>query len=183
VEAPEQTGILEAQVSRALSSPPPPRLLRAACDALVRAGSLQRKASHLCLPGHRAVLALADQKLLNTVSVELRRLGPQAPALQDLHATLKIESDVLRPFLERMAQLGHLIKVGRYRYYLPPDIDELAALARTLASSLKDGSFTAAQYRDHCGIGRNTAIELLEYFDRIGITQRRGQVRRVRGER
>jgi hypothetical protein len=42
VETPEQTGILEAQVSRALRSPPPPRLLRAACDALVRAGSLQR---------------------------------------------------------------------------------------------------------------------------------------------
>ena len=182
-ETPEQTGILEAQISRALSSPLPPRLLRAACDALVRAGSLQRKASHLCLPGHRAVLALADQKLLDTVSVELRRLGHQAPALQDLHENLKIEVNVLRPFLERMTQLGHLTKVGRYRYYLPPDIDELAALARALASSLEDGSFTAAQYRDHCGIGRNTAIELLEYFDRIGLTQRRGQARRVRGER
>ena len=126
------------------------------------------------------MLPAADLRLLDTVCVELRRLGLQAPALQDLCALLNLEPPPLREFLERMAYLGQLVKVGRYRYYLPADIDELARLAGTLAAQCDDGQFTAAQYRDHARIGRNTAIEVLEYFDHVGLTQRRGQVRRLR---
>jgi len=179
-QAPAQTGLPEPQLAAALAAPAGPRLRLAATDALVRAARLQRKAGQLCLPGHRAVLPAADLALLDTVCVELRRLGLQAPALQDLCELLKLEPAPLREFLERMAYLGQLVKVGRYRYYLPGDIDELALLAGTLAASTTDGQFTAAQYRDHARIGRNTAIEVLEYFDRVGLTQRRGQVRRLR---
>lgn len=179
-QAPAQTGLPEPQLGAALGTATSPRLRLAATDALVRAGQLQRKAGQLCVPGHRPVLPAADLRLLDTVCVELRRLGLQAPALQDLCALLNLEPPPLREFLERMAYLGQLVKVGRYRYYLPADIDELARLAGTLAAQCDDGQFTAAQYRDHARIGRNTAIEVLEYFDRVGLTQRRGQVRRLR---
>ena len=179
-EAPAQTGLPEPQLAAALATPASPRLRLAASEALIRAGRLQRKAGQLCLPGHKPVLPAADLRLLDSVAAELRRHGLQAPALQDLSATLGMEPAPLREFLDRMAYLGQLVKVGRYRYYLPPDIDELARLAGTLAAQCDDGEFTAAQYRDHAGIGRNTAIEVLEYFDRTGLTQRRGQVRKMR---
>jgi selenocysteine-specific elongation factor len=39
--------------------------------------------------------------------------------------------------------------------------------------------FTVQQYRDQTGIGRNLSIEILEYFDRQGITRRIGDVRQI----
>ena len=48
------------------------------------------------------------------------------------------------------------------------------------ANSRETGCFSAADFRDHCGIGRNTVIEVLEHFDRAGLTRRQGQVRRLR---
>ena len=35
------------------------------------------------------------------------------------------------------------------------------------------------QFRDATGIGRNLAIEVLEYFDRVGFTRRSHEGRRI----
>ena len=40
--------------------------------------------------------------------------------------------------------------------------------------------FTAAQYRDATGVGRGLAIEILEFLDTLGITQRIGDARKMR---
>ena len=40
--------------------------------------------------------------------------------------------------------------------------------------------FPAAQFRDATGIGRTLAIEILEFFDTLGITQRIGDARKMR---
>jgi selenocysteine-specific elongation factor len=40
--------------------------------------------------------------------------------------------------------------------------------------------FTAAQYRDAIGIGRNQVIRILEFFDSIGVMRRDGDRRKVR---
>ena len=40
--------------------------------------------------------------------------------------------------------------------------------------------FGAGAFRDASGIGRNVTIELLEYFDRVGLTRRVGNVRFLR---
>ncbi|EHH9176782.1 hypothetical protein J8477_003826, partial [Salmonella enterica] len=36
------------------------------------------------------------------------------------------------------------------------------------------GSTCAADFRDRLNVGRKLAIQILEYFDRIGFTRRRG---------
>jgi selenocysteine-specific elongation factor len=38
---------------------------------------------------------------------------------------------------------------------------------------------TAAAFRNESGIGRNLAIEVLEYFDKAGLTRRVGDARRL----
>jgi selenocysteine-specific elongation factor len=52
-------------------------------------------------------------------------------------------------------------------------------LARELAETDPDGSFVAASFKDHSGVGRNLTIEILEYLDRIGVTRRVGDRRIV----
>jgi selenocysteine-specific elongation factor len=41
------------------------------------------------------------------------------------------------------------------------------------------GGFTAGAFRNLSGIGRNLTIEVLEYFDRAGVTSRGGEGRRT----
>ena len=49
-----------------------------------------------------------------------------------------------------------------------------------MATAAPTGQFTAAQFRDHSGVGRSLAIEILECLDRLGITQRIGDQRKMR---
>ncbi|MEN9728388.1 MAG: selenocysteine-specific translation elongation factor, partial [Pseudomonadota bacterium] len=134
----------------------------------------------LCDPAHVPVLPPAEQRLLARVTAELLRHGRQAPALHDMPEPMQLTLEVLKPFVERMARLGHLHQVGRYRYYLPETLKELANCAEILCEGSEGAGFSAAQYKEHCGIGRNVTIELLEYFDRLGLTRRLGQIRRMR---
>jgi len=63
--------------------------------------------------------------------------------------------------------------------YLPAAIRQLADLAVGLAQSTENGEFGAAEYRDRSGIGRNLTIEVLEFFDKSGLTKRHGNRRTV----
>ena len=47
--------------------------------------------------------------------------------------------------------------------------------AERLAEKSQDGMFSAADFRDATDIGRNVTIQVLEYFDRSGFTQRVGE--------
>jgi len=47
----------------------------------------------------------------------------------------------------------------------------------TLAIIERDGSITLAGFRDHFGTSRKYALAFLDYFDRQGITTRKGDVR------
>ncbi|MGD9602651.1 MAG: selenocysteine-specific translation elongation factor [Gammaproteobacteria bacterium] len=177
---PAQTGLPEAELTRAVAAVLPKRLLRVALETLVRDGRLVRRAGQLAAPDHAARLAPGEAALLKRVEAELRRHGLQAPALHDLPDPLKMKIEVLRPFMERMGHLGRLVHVAKYRYYLPSTLHALAVKVEELARAAEGGRFTAAEFRTHTGIGRNVTIEVLEYFDRVGLTQRYGEKRVLR---
>jgi len=90
-----------------------------------------------------------------------------------------IALDPLESFLARADQLGWVHRVASNRYFLPATLDELERIAEHLAAGCPDGAFAAADFNRASGIGRNLTIQVLEYFDRIGITQRHGDRRRL----
>jgi selenocysteine-specific elongation factor len=54
-----------------------------------------------------------------------------------------------------------------------------------IAASIADEGklLTAAEFRDRLANGRKVAIQVLEFFDRAGVTVRTGDERRVRNDR
>jgi selenocysteine-specific elongation factor len=58
-------------------------------------------------------------------------------------------------------------------------VARLAATAALLAEQSGGSGFSAAQYRDAIGTGRTLAIQILEFFDGIGVTRRSGDLRRM----
>jgi selenocysteine-specific elongation factor len=60
---------------------------------------------------------------------------------------------------------------------------EMVGIIVDLSTVSANGQFTAAQFRDRVDNGRKVAIQILEFFDRHGVTLRRGDLRRVNKHR
>jgi selenocysteine-specific elongation factor len=150
-------------------------LLRELADArkLEIASNLVRQ------PGHDATSNPEDQRLWQLVLPALQQGGFAAPPVAELAAVLKLKEAALKDFLHRKSRSGEVMRVPPDRFYPRATLATLAATAHALARSSPSG-FTAAQFRDATGIGRGLAIEILEFLDTLGITQRVGDARKMR---
>ena len=82
------------------------------------------------------------------------------------------EEQAMRQLLRLAAQQGFITAIVRDRYYRHDRIVAFADMIRDL--DREKGSTVAADFRDRLNVGRKLAIQILEYFDRIGFTRRRG---------
>ena len=78
-----------------------------------------------------------------------------------------------------LARHGLIMELAPDRFFLRDAAIARAVEAHALSAGLSAGGFTAAQFRDRLGNGRQLAIQVLDYFDRRGITVRRGDLRRA----
>jgi selenocysteine-specific elongation factor len=132
------------------------------------------------LPGHNATANAADDHLWQTIKPALDASGFNAPAVRDLAAQLKLKEAIIKDFLYRKSRTGEVMRVAGDRFYPRPTLAALASVAESTAKAQATGQFTAAQYRDATGLGRSLAIEILEFLDTLGITQRVGDARKMR---
>jgi len=131
------------------------------------------------LAGHDATSNPEDEALWRTVEPALLAARFAPPAAGELALRLRLDAARLRDFLHRKSRTGALLRVGADRFYPKATLAVLAANAALVARSASRGLFTAAQFRDVTGIGRGLAIEILELFDTLGITQRIGDARKM----
>ncbi len=142
-------------------------------QAAVQAGGLYRLAEvKVQLPNDLATLWEQAQPLL---------AQKQAPSTGDLAKQLQQPQHLLEKQFNELVKHGLLINVANHRYYPKDTLQEVAQDVMLLAGRAKDQEgFSVREFRDHTGIGRNVAIEVLEYFDGRGFTQRVGNARVVR---
>ncbi len=151
-----------------------------ALAALLQRGAVARRGVTVRLPEHRVILATNDERVWPRVARALDPSRGSPPSLRQAAEQLKIDEAALGALLRRATNAGLAVPVTRTRFVPLTAVSALAAHAESLADGLPEGRFTAAEYKNHAGIGRNFAIELLEYFDRSGFTERLGDRRRVR---
>ena len=60
---------------------------------------------------------------------------------------------------------------------------DMVVILIDVAAHAEGGVFTAAQFRDRIDNGRKVAIQILDFFDRHGVTLRRGDLRRINRNR
>ncbi|MFI5389594.1 MAG: SelB C-terminal domain-containing protein, partial [Candidatus Eremiobacterales bacterium] len=82
-----------------------------------------------------------------------------------------------RDAVEMLFATGALVRVGD-DVYRRSQIDSARAVLISLLTA--DGRATMANVRDAFGTSRKYALPLMEYFDGIGLTQRDGDLRRLR---
>ena len=151
-----------------------------ALASLLREGAVARRGVTVRLPEHRVMLGTNDERAWPRVARALDPSKGSPPSLRQAAEQLKIDEAELGALLRRATNAGLVVPVTRTRFVPLGAVSALAAHAEALADGLPEGRFTAAEYKNHAGVGRNFAIELLEFFDRSGFTERLGDRRRVR---
>ncbi len=165
-----------------------PRLPKPAFDAamqrLARAGALVLDGAFLRLPSHAVRLAPGDEAAWTAIAPMLggaERFRP--PRVRDLAtATGRAEAEV-RGLLKRASRMGWVDEAAHDHFFLRSTVREMIGHRRRPRGNDPGGRFAAAQFRDRVENGRKVAIQILEFFDRHGVTLRRGDLRRVNRHR
>ncbi len=155
----------------------PQTLKDALLEMLVRKGSVKIEGAFVRLPDHSPSLKGQDAEiarwLLSLVEDGVRAIR------QDGLAENPFRREDTERVLRYLTEKGELVKL-REGVYMKTDTIHMAM--DKLKWYIKErGGIRPAEFRDLLGCGRRLAIELLEYFDRRGITIRRGDVRRLLG--
>jgi len=147
-----------------------PTVADGAIDSLVAAGRIVRQGAFLQLPEHAVRLSEQERRLAERMLPMLQAGDADPPWVRDIARDLKQPETAVRSALARQAQCGEVFQVVKDLYLHRATVERLAAVARDLAR--RDGAVRAAPFRDATGLGRKRAIQILEFFDRIGLLRR-----------
>jgi selenocysteine-specific elongation factor len=181
---PDLSGIGRERLRLQLDPRLPAPAFAVALQDLARAGELKLDGAWVRSPSHEVRLTPQDAMAwANTKPL----LGAQArfrpPRVRDLAAILTIPEAQMRRLLKLVGRMGKVHEVAHDHFFLHATVAEMLEIAVDLAGNAANGEFTAAQFRDRLDNGRKVAIQILEFFDRHGVTLRRGDLRRINKHR
>ena len=171
---PDAPGLQPERLRLALAKRWPPAVFKALVDQEVKAKKVTVDGAFLRLPGHSLTLGARDEGLWRKISAELIRERYKPPRVRDFANAYAVPEAEMRRLLQRLAKIGRVVEVAPDQYFLRPVVAEMIGIAHAFGRE-----FTAAEFRDKLDNGRKVAILILEFFDRHGVTVRRGNLRRT----
>jgi selenocysteine-specific elongation factor len=128
---------------------------------------------------HQPTASSSDQLMWQKIQPALITAGFKALTVEGLAESAGLKTLVLDELLHRKVKEGELYRLRSARFYTRANFIEFSKMARQLAIANPEQTFIAAQFRDIVGVNRVLAIEILEVLDRLGITQRVGDARKL----
>lgn len=180
-QLPGHLGIREGTLAGCVGSRPSAALFKAALGELVAEEKVIRTGPWCHLPSHRPLAGPADLAAWRRVERIIESAGLRSPSLSALAEALDESVPDLMKILRRLECLGLIIRIAQNRFLTLRQAATLASIAEQLAApdGTDDHAITVAAFREKSGIGRNMTIEVLEFFDRVGFTCRKGEYRRI----
>ena len=179
-EQPDQPGPDRSRLRRYGLPNLDPAVFSALLDEALLDASLTASGPWLHMPEFRVRLSAEEETLKARLWPHLEAGGINPPWVRDLARLENCDEAQVRALLLKLARLGQLHQVVRDLFYTESAIEQLAECAITLAES--DSTLEVVEFRDALGLGRKRCVQLLEYLDRLGVTRRFANQRRVREE-
>ncbi len=183
-ENPDLQGVGREKLRMLLQPRLPAPTFISALQTLAKTGGVALDGSFVRLASHEVRLAPKDEALWERIAPQLsgeERFRP--PRVRDIaEQTGQPERDVRR-LLKLAGRMGWADEVAQDHFFLRPTVHEMTTIIADVASLAEGGAFTAAEFRDRVANGRKVAIQILDFFDRHGVTLRQGDLRRVNRRR
>lgn len=179
-EKPDLPGLGQERLRLALRPRLPAPVFAAALQRLVAEGVVVVDRSWVRRPGHEVRFSDDEERIwgrIRPLLADAERFRP--PRVRDISKLHNIDEGFVRRLMKRAARRGDLDEIAHDHFFLAETVVEMAEVARALAAAADDGQFAVIEFRDRLDNGRKVAIQILEFFDRQGLTMRRGDIRRI----
>ncbi len=141
-------------------------------DKLAEEDILAQKNNLLWLPDHQITFSDEDKRKIALLMAEFDKNPFTPPDTNQVQAALGLA------LMEGLIATGRLVAVSDTIIFSSETIEQMKLWIQ--ATIREKGSLSLAEFRDHFQTSRKFAQASLEYFDSIGITYRKGDVRALR---
>jgi selenocysteine-specific elongation factor len=183
-ENPDLQGIGREKLRLLMQPRLPAAAFATALQKFATSGGIVLDGSFVRLATHTVRLASKDEAAWSTIAPLLGgepRFRP--PRVRDIAATTSYPERDVRRLLKLAGRLGWADEVAHDHFFLRPTVQEMVTIVADVAAHAENGAFTAAQFRDRVDNGRKVAIQILDFFDRHGVTLKRDDLRRINQHR
>jgi selenocysteine-specific elongation factor len=167
---PEMPGIEQNRLRRMVAPALSVDAFSELVDELLSSGVLVRRGAFLSDPAHKAELAREERVRWERVKPLLLAQPYGPPRVRDIARDTGLPEAEVRALLRRVARIGEVTLVALDHFFLTDAVRRMADIAAELEQ--QHGAARAAAFRDRIGGGRKVAIQILEFFDRVGYTRR-----------
>ncbi|WP_349975219.1 selenocysteine-specific translation elongation factor [Pseudomonas sp. WHRI 8519] len=149
-------------------------------EEMLGEGAIASSGPWLHLPDHKVQLSDADSALWSRLQPRLLEGQFDPPWVRTLASEEQCAEADVRLLLRKLARLGVVHQVVRDLFYPEATLQRMAELL--LGQANETPVVQVAAFRDMLGIGRKRSVQILEYFDRIGLTRRVADQRHIRAD-
>ena len=183
-ENPDLAGVGFERLRMQMEPRLPAAAFSAVLEGLARGKEIALDGAWVRLAAHEVRLTPQDDALWKKIEPMIgggERFRP--PRVRDIATVLSVKETEIRRLFKVLSRMGKVDEVAHDHFFLRATVAEMVEICCDVASKVEDGSFNAAQLRDRLDNGRKVAIQILEFFDRHGVTIRRGDLRRINKHR
>ncbi len=177
---PELPGASLKDIQLALKPHIETAILEEATGQLINAKRLGERAKRFHSPAHAVQVSGRDRQLWTAAADCLSPHSGSPLSLHQAAQALGVDKKLLEKSLKNAVKIGEMVLIAKNRFLPTSYMARLGLAAEALAKSSSEECFSVAEFCKQSKIGRNFAIDLLEYFDRLGFTEQQGNNRRIR---
>jgi selenocysteine-specific elongation factor len=174
---PRQSTIPRAKLMAALPDLENKTLVSAVLDRLNAGGRLTGDLRTCALKGHEPRLSQAERKLKLELAEAIKSGGFSPPEVNDLATIAPSRTAAIPELLALLCEEQRTVLISSALYL---DADVESDMRRRVRERLQGGAtLTMSELRELLGTTRKYSVPIGEYLDRIGLTRRDGDVRRL----
>ena len=179
-DQPDSPGLTQDELRNKIDKSMAKPVMALLVEHLLAKKQLIRVGARLATPDHEVKLSPAEQSSWEQLYAILLETPLMPPTVPDILLRMKSSELQLTALLGRLVTMGKIYKVRNQQYFLADIIADIGLQVEQLAQAKAPERFTMAQFREATKVGRGVAIPLLELYDRVGLTVRCKNGRRLR---
>ena len=172
---PDKTGIKASALLLQLQDSMSSSLYQSVLSAALQSGELSLIGGLVQSKGYQPKVSGPDQQRWQTLETIFQQRAGLLPLVSELMTATGWDKSKVLDALHNAQRAGLVVKLNDNRYGLPLHLLEHAQ--KVLALEAGSEAISVINYKNAIGAGRKLSIEILEYFDTLRFTQRRGEQR------
>ena len=162
----------EEKIIQNFKSVAPGYVIKNILNELIISKSIVRNGKELFLAEHKIIFNSKELYVWEEIKLILDKNKYHPPTINEIVKELSFEIRETQNVVKKALDLNFLVQVSLNRYFYPDVILYFATIVEKISAISTNHKLELSIFRNEAKISRNLAIELLEFFDRKGLTIR-----------